>query len=335
MSYSAPQTVVNVDSLDKFPFESQCRTALSQLLCHSKTPDKIHYIRFPFGLIDINGLKSIISVFESRAAEKRTLDEKKWLNCDIKNPHSNVLPSSDILSFFHSHVWAGKKSDQISCVQNLVGTHWLTDSTLKYIADIINDTRNDTLCFVLQHPSLLFIDKFKAKLEKIKAGQEVKNIIIVLNIARSENGRTDIALEGSDGGCHWTLLFFQTSDSSTWYYGDSLAWPFPSNHDVLLTSLKRVQEMSGLSLLSPKIHCQALHDSNNVFSKHTCTRKCKPFYPIQTCSSMCGVISAVMMGMLAQDQNLWPNKITSLPLQLEWIRHPTNFSDFMRKTLIN
>ena len=152
MSYSAPQTVVNLDSLDKFPFESQCLTALSQLLCHSKTPDKIHYIRFPFGLIDINGLKSIISVFESRAAEKRTLDEKKWLNCDIKNPHSNVLPSSDILSFFHSHIWAGKKSDQISCVQNLVGTHWLTDSTLKYIADI-NDTRNDALCFVLQHPS--------------------------------------------------------------------------------------------------------------------------------------------------------------------------------------
>ena len=101
-SYSAPQTVVNPDSLDKFTFESQCRTALSQLLRHSNTPDEIHYIRFHFGLINIHGLKSIISVFESRAAERRTLDEKRWLNCNMKNPHLNVLPPSNILSFFHS-----------------------------------------------------------------------------------------------------------------------------------------------------------------------------------------------------------------------------------------
>ena len=85
VSYSGPQTqLVNPDTLDKLPFESQCRTALGQLLRHNNTPDKFHYIRFPFGLMDANGLRSLISVFESRTAENRTMDEKKWLYTDVK-----------------------------------------------------------------------------------------------------------------------------------------------------------------------------------------------------------------------------------------------------------
>ena len=98
-------------------------------------------------------------------------------------------------------------------VRNLVSTRWLTDGNLTDFANLINTTITNTLCFVLQHPSVMF--SHLDKMERITFGQEVlENIIIILNIARTEKGETNIALEGTDG-CHWTLIF-QKKPPSLW-----------------------------------------------------------------------------------------------------------------------
>ena len=136
---------------------------------------------------------------------------------------------------------------------------------------------SNTLCFVLQHPSAMFSHKpLLDKMERISCGQEVvEKIIIILNIARTDKGETNIALEGTDNGCHWTLLFFKRN-SPVWYYGDSLGWPFPLNSLCLENIVMQAEKKCGSKFIAPRVQCLPLHDPSNT-SKHHCNRNCKLF----------------------------------------------------------
>ena len=122
------------------------------------------------------------------------------------------------------------------------------------------------------------------KMERISSGQDVlQNIFIILNIAKTENGGTNIALEGPDNGCHWALVFFQVN-SPNWYYGDSLGWPCPSNSHRLVQILKQVEKKCSSKFVSTNVQFVPLHDPSN--RQHRCNENCS-FYPLQTCSSAC------------------------------------------------
>ena len=240
----------------------------------------------------------------------------------------------DASSFFYK-IWNEKhsKSEQTECVRNLVGTRWLTDSDLTYIANLINTTASNALCFVLQQPSAIFANEaLQKKIEKISSGQEVmENVFIILNIARTDNGDTKIALEGPDNGCHWTLLFFH-ANSPNWYYGDSLGWPCPSNSQCLVEILKQVEKRCKSTFVSSNVRYLPLHNPSTTRNHH-CNENCS-FYPLQTCSSICGVTTATMAALLATDTSLWPSN-TLVPQKIKWLQNPTIFADFLRQILMN
>ncbi len=157
----------------------------------------------------------------------------------------------------------------VPCVRNLVGSQWLTDIDLSQLANLINKT-NIALCFVLQHPTLLFSDHtLQNKLERLTSKLERAHNI--MNIGRNQTGQSHIDVTGSAGGCRWTLLLFE-AESSTWYYGDSLAWPFPSNPDCLVSLLRQVEPKTGVKLIGQNVQCQVLHSPNSIDSKHAHTR---------------------------------------------------------------
>ena len=137
-------------------------------------------------------------------------------------------------------------------MRNLVGTRWLTDNDLIYFINLINTKISNTLCFVLQHPSAMFSHKpLLDKMESICGKEVVEKIIIILNIARTDKGETNIALEGTDKGCHWTLLFFKRN-SPVWYYGDSLRWSFPLNPLCLENILMQAEKSAVQGSLPPE-----------------------------------------------------------------------------------
>ena len=83
--------------------------------------------------MDTKGLKDLLAFFDHRNALKRTLEEKKWLNTKASVPHHNMcIKESNLLSSL--------STDQITCVRNLVGTQWLTDVSVVYMANLINST---------------------------------------------------------------------------------------------------------------------------------------------------------------------------------------------------
>ena len=97
----------------------------------------------------------------------------------------------------------------------------------------------------------------------------------MLNIARTDKGETNIALEGTENGCHWTLLFFKRN-SPVWYYGGSLGWPFPLNPLCLENILMQAEKKCSSRFIASRVQCLRLHHPSNT-SKHHCNRNCKIF----------------------------------------------------------
>ena len=341
MSYSECQTTVTSDSIRTVPFESQWRSALSTLLQKAeKTPSQYHYIKFPFGLMDTSGLKDLLASYDHRTALKRTLEEKKWLNKQFRVPHPDMCISESNTASFFSSIWEGNcdsgTTDQITCARNLVGTRWLSDVSVLYMANLINSKTSTALCLVAQHPTVMFTQDLLVKLERVRLGQDiVQDILVILNVGKEKNGDTRIAFEGGNGGCHWTLLFFHVN-SPLWYYGDSLGWQFPSNIDRLVSLLQQIQTMSGLTVMCPNIRCELLHDpsSRDIHHTHTCRDKCKLFYPIQTCSNVCGAVSVLMAALLSQNKTSWPNS-KAIPQRILLVQNATTYSDYLRRILIH
>ena len=64
VSTTTSQTTVPIEKIDRYPFESQCRSALSTLIVKAEnSPNEFHYTKFPFGLLDIyQGVERIVIV---------------------------------------------------------------------------------------------------------------------------------------------------------------------------------------------------------------------------------------------------------------------------------
>ena len=187
VSYPEGQKTVPSESITQIPFESQCRSALSTLIrTAEKARSQYHYVKFPFGLMDTKGLKNLLAFYDHRNALKRTLEEKKWLNTKASVPYHNMcIKESNLLSFFSS-IWEGNSlsTDQITCVRNLVGTQWLTDVSVVYMANLINSTTSSALCMVVQHPTFMFSNELLSKLERVRSGKDVvQDILSFLTLA--------------------------------------------------------------------------------------------------------------------------------------------------------
>ena len=133
------------------------------------------------------------------------------------------------------------------------------------------------------------------------------------------------------------LFSFFHVNSHVWYYRDSLGWQFPSNIDQLVTLLQQIQTMSGLTIMCPNIRCELLHDpsSRTIHYTHTCRDKCKFFYPRQTCSNVCGVVSTFMAALLLSHNSIaWPNS-KAIPQPILLVQNATTYSDYLRRILIH
>ncbi len=289
--------------------------------------------------MDADRLRILIDHHEKVRAKRRTLGEKKWLAKDMVRPHPKMSSVNEqTVSFFTNNIWVNKPSGTklSTCIRNLVGSHWLTDRELMALASIINK-QSDAICFVLQNPILLFSDEsLQRKLDLLCSHQEsAKSVFIFINVGKNNKGQTHMDLDGNSGGCHWALLFFEAG-SSTWYYGDSLGWLFPSKSDSLVSALRQIEQKASVTLIGTKVCCQPLHNPSSVNSKHThtCKGQCSRLYPLQNCSSVCGVVVATMAALLSQSRGIWPDKSNCMPVEHMWIQSPSKYSDYLRKVLI-
>ena len=304
-------SVVEFCSLIEIPSESQVRHAISSLCKQEGNfPDKFSYIKFPFGILDHKGLSMLLKYYERVACEKKVAEENAWLD---QAKECCVMLSIDIdkiYQYFEDNVWStGNKSS----IRTLMCERWLTDEIIDTVFGILNKKHSDTICFVCKPTRIMYSSAgLSEKLRSICDNSlEISRVLIALNVGYDSSGAYYVSDE-SRQGLHWALLVIDVKSGKS-YYGDSLGWSIPSNLvDTVGSNLKRMENDMGLNI----INLENVIDISK-FSCSTCSESCQLFYPLQSCSHVCGVIVVCMAAVLCDHWDMWlrcGNQIGEIPL---------------------
>ena len=298
--------VVEVGSLIEIPSQLQVRQAIS-MLCKKQEeyPDKFSYIKFPFGMIDYGGLNALLTYHEYLALRKKVAEEKAWLKQSKQNCEGLGINFDKINQYFRDHVWSTDNYNPITSIRNITGKRWLSDDVIDRVFDIINMKHDDTVCFVCKPTRIMYSSTgLNDKMHSIRDnGITLSKVIVALNVGCDDDGTYYVSDEKWQG-VHWALLVIDLKNGTT-YYGDSLGWSLPSNlASTVGSNLKRMEEDLGIKMTSleniiiniNKLSC----DAGNISSD-----TCKWFYPLQSCSHVCGVIVVCMAAVLCDHWNLW------------------------------
>ena len=130
--------VVDVGKLVEIPSEIQVRQAISKLYKQKEEhPDKFSYIKFPFGMIDYDGLQMLQKYHEYIALKKKVAEEKVWLKQAAQKCEGLGINIDKINQHFKDNVWSTASFNPITSIRNLVGKRWLTDDIIESVFDTI------------------------------------------------------------------------------------------------------------------------------------------------------------------------------------------------------
>ena len=313
------------------PCAEQCHSVLSQLcMAKEENGSKFYYIQFPFGSVDYKGLKEFQAYHEEDYEHHVTTEEIEWLKkCQHtistdKPIFNNMLQK--IETYFKEMVWTGLIPEKGKQLRNLVGRRWTTDSEITAIFDLLNKQHRDALYFTARPTKFLYaFSTLRDKLCLVKESDiTLRQIYVAINVGCSHDSKYYVA-DGKREGCHWALLFVDLERCQS-YYGDSLGWPLPTNlEEVVKPNIKEIEKVLHADLWNSVGNITALHKTTE--QKHRCS-SCD-FYPLQTCSNVCGVVTMAMAAVLSDCQQYWPRLSTSHG-QHEWLLYPSEYSDQLR-----
>ena len=307
VTVSEKMEVVEVGSLTTIPSEPQVRQAISMLYKKQEEfPDKFSYIKFPFGMIDYEGLYMFITYHEYITHKKKVAEERAWLQQSYQDCNGLCINIDKINQHFRDYVWSAKSYNPISSIRTLVGKRWLTDDVIDIVFDAINKKHDDTICFVCKPTRIMYSSVgLNEKLQSVRNnGNAISKLIVALNVGCDKSGQCFVSDE-KRRGAHWTLLVVDLKNGKT-YYGDSLSWSLPSNLDnTVVSNLKRMEEDLGINIMSALENITNINNNPERHASNTGLGSCKWFYPLQSCSNACGVIVVCTAAVLCDHWNLW------------------------------
>eukprot|EP00112_Aurelia_sp_Birch-Aquarium-sp1_P015510 Seg3441.7 transcript_id=Seg3441.7/GoldUCD/mRNA.D3Y31 product="hypothetical protein" protein_id=Seg3441.7/GoldUCD/D3Y31 len=193
-------------------------------------------------------------------------------------------------------------------------------------------TESESCVFMLNDAMLLNEEELQTVVENVKGNP--KAIILISNVGKSKEVFLSSPLKK---GCHWTLTYVDLVRNQ-WYYCDTLGWNAPS--DLKKEIQKIVQTFYKEKDVPRKpFHGLTFCHIPSKTSSHVCSSGCLPNFPLQTCSTVCGIITIVSAAIAVKAPLLWKQVLISregnLADTLAWLREPSSNSDRLRGTIFS
>ena len=292
--------------------------------------------------MDLQTIQTLLKIHSVKKIKKAVEQELPWFAEKYTKPQTVVEhPCASPLAKFQELLYTNR-NDEISqpCnmspseLSRLCVDRWMSDDRMLWMTKILNNLQTDTYCVYLNG----MINKDPRKLRRFSKTilpRPLNQLLFVLNVGAS-HGKTFL---GTDEhiGCHWTLCVVDLNVKRI-IYGDSLGWPIPEG---------LVDKVKGYITAATKedgsdYSVTMCHDSNSISpltSSHICNQKCVQLYPLQTCSSICGIVVIIMAAlaclrpvvfnrMLIQDSNV------TKELPYFFLKNPSGFSKYLRRSVI-
>lgn len=211
---------------------------------------------------------------------------------------------------------------------------WLSSDHVYWFSEQINASQKDILCVYINHVS--DVERFACNILSAPGGIP-SSLLFIVNIGKDDRN----VYMGSDSqpGVHWTI--FLVDRDGKCLYGDSLGWKMPYDLIDKVKLFVRCIWSSNVEDYTVR-YC---HDPSgtSINSDHVCKSGCSTLYPLQTDSSICGVVSLLMAGVASTNKPLFNSLTRNLEsddsdkdsaLSFAHITNPTKFSDYLRRVLI-
>jgi hypothetical protein len=289
-------------------------------------------------------LQTLLKIHGLIAIKRKITEEKRWLKLNVPVPSENCTPPDQLLIAAYEKLLFENTNGRVvigkeiiaSDLSSLTSNGWLTLSIMKRFAELLNTQSSQTLILVLNDLIGLNQDLIKKLLAKEK-GKHVKYLTLIINVGC--NGTETFVAKPGKQGCHWTILYIDTT-TNKWLYCDTLAWAPP---DDLTKYVNSLIDTFTLELSLPRKPAQGRFVAHKPECRkagvHHCSQNCFQNIPLQTCGSVCRVIALIMTPISCIDPKLWKFSFLDngykLPEQLLWLMHPTSYAPYMRRVLIH
>ena len=193
-----------------------------------------------------------------------------------------------------------------------MGERWLTDEVIDTGFGTINKKHDDTICFVCKPTRIMYSPAgLSEKLRRIYDNSfTVSRVIVALNVGCDDRGT--YMSDEKRRGVHYALLVIDVKNGTS-YYGDSLGWSLPNNlADTVGSNFK-----NGGGPRDKHYHYPIDMNRFSCDASNTGSEPCRLFYPLQSCSHVCGVIVVCMAAILCDHLGLWlrcGNQMGEIPL---------------------
>lgn len=306
----------------------------------------VKYIECSFGRCekkwyDMEALNQLSQVYRLKEMGQAVEQEINWFAEPFDTPKSvESHPSEKSVARFQELIYTSPYNQDIKGydvapdqLAKLCCTRWLSSDHMYWMAVKINDAQKETFCVYLNHIG----DIKRITQKRIKQCGNPKNIIFLINVGLKD-GKTFL---GSDAlpGSHWTTCHVDNT-TKVLTYGDSLGWPMPEQLTQNIGVF--VEAFWDNSILDYQTNC--CHDATSKTSagNHICVNNCAPLFPLQKCSSVCGVVSLVMAAVSCFAYPLYLDLITKQatndlkqrPFSVQHLTNPTQYSVYLRHVLM-
>ena len=198
----------------------------------------------------------------------------------------------------------------------------------------MNDSNPDI--FVFYYNFLSDVNDIVKRIQERHGDATLQKILFALTVGQYNDetyvGNTVVGKKVVSG-CHFSMGVYYT-EQNILLYGDSQGWPIPEsvvqNMHQLLTCIVGRQK----SLVTTLSTCHVPRKRDII---HSCNKDCWRYYPLQTCTHICGVSAIISMCLAASpDDSVLSLKGTpeEVGKGFDYLKTISNYSDFLRLIVV-
>ena len=299
------------------------------------------YIETTTGNYSEGSIQTALRLQTANSIKKQVEKEVDWLSGSYLKPNSvDQHPSMESIQRYKSLIWVdgsyGREIPrlrmEVTTLSWLCGNEYLSSDHMHWLQWKLNSIQQETVVFYLN-----VAGSYERIVRRILSGRHSspKALAFMMNVGMNHNADVYLGCDARRGN-HFTLCYLD-KEANTVMYCDSLGWKYPSD---LMAKVKTFyaavyeRELYGYTVVS-------CHDYTLARgSSHFCDKsKCATFYPLQTCSTVCGVVAMILTAIacLAKPFFDYITKVHQLNARHVpnlYIAKPTQYARYLRRVLM-
>ena len=167
---------------------------------------------------------------------------------------------------------------------------------------------------------------------KMQYVNNYSDLKIYISSSCRQRGKNTVTSKSSLVGNHFVFAVYKPQQNRVLYV-DTLGWPIADDF-----KLDICQFAHGLGLPQPEF--VSVHSPHSYsFQIHKCNKNCAKWYPLQSCSSVCGVAVIIGVSIAVLNPSLFAKMVSTVPgdmneLPVGYLHEISHYSHYLRLVVI-